>query len=243
MGVSQIEGPNGLAHARSEDLRALLGLLAENRRTLVSRTRAQNRLWPGLVQLSPDRFPNLLKDARARLCEVLGRPTGHGKLVIQNIAANGYRLNPELYTCDVWEFRDLVASSGTAGPGEKDTKLAAAAELYTGPYLSGLPHTWAQAASRQMARDVVRILSQLAASETDPEQALSHLEKATAIENTAEHLYRSRMQLYADLGRIMDMHHCFDELSEALKARATKPERQTFDLYRRLSAESDAHRG
>ncbi|MFI0352855.1 BTAD domain-containing putative transcriptional regulator [Actinomadura sp. 9N407] len=236
MGVNQVEGPNGLAHTRSEDLRALLGLLAENRRTLVTRTHAQDRLWPELVQLSPDRFPNVLKDARARICEALGRPTSHGKLVIQNIATNGYRLNPELITCDVWVFRDLVASSGAAGPGEKDTKLAAAAELYAGPYLAGLPHAWAQAASRRVARDMVRILSQLAASETDPERALSHLEKATGIEDTAEHLYRSRMQLYADLGRVLDVHHCFDELSEVLKHRAAKPERRTVDLYQQLSA-------
>ncbi|MFB4317621.1 BTAD domain-containing putative transcriptional regulator [Actinomadura sp. 21ATH] len=236
MGAHLIEGPNGLAHARSEDLRALYGLLAENRRTLVTRTHAQDRLWPG-VQLSPDRFPNLLKDARARLCEALGRATGDGKYVLQNIATNGYRLNPGLFTCDVWEFRDLLGEASMAGPGEKEAKLAAAVELYTGPYLAELPHPWAQAASRGVAKEVVRALSQLAAAEPDRERALAHLERATGIEKTAEHLYRSRMQLYAELGRTTDVHHCFDELSEVLKARSAKPDRQTIGLYRQLSGD------
>ena len=183
-----------------------------------------------------DRFPNLLKDTRIKLCDALGRPHNHGKHVIQNIGANGYRINPALYTCDVWQLHDLLAQAVTASDQEKTAALMAAVDLYAGPYLKDIPHGWAHTASRTVNREVVQALAELADLETAPARAVLHLERATDIDTTAEHLYRRRMQMYADRGRAEAVHHCYEQLNDRLKACGKKPEATTVQLYLRLTA-------
>jgi hypothetical protein len=43
------------------------------------------------------------------------------------------------------------------------------------------------------------------------------------------------MQIYGDLGRIAAVHHCYEQLSEHLRACGTRPEGQTLQLYRHLT--------
>jgi hypothetical protein len=52
---------------------------------------------------------------------------------------------------------------------------------------------------------------------------------------TLNSLYRQRMQIYGDLGRIEAVHHCYEQLNEYLKARGAKPDGQTVQLYRHLT--------
>jgi DNA-binding SARP family transcriptional activator len=233
MGWRVVMGPAGQFGSRVVDMWALLGLLAENRRLLLTRQAAQDKIWPDALP-TPDRFHVLLKDTRVKLCDALGRPRNHGKLVIQHLAGNGYRINPELFSCDIWRLRDVLASAATDHVQDKTTALAAAVDLYTGPYLPEIPHGWAQEAARTVRREVVQALTQLAQLNTNPEYAVFHLERATDLDVTAQPLYRQRMQIYAAKGRLEDVRYCYEVLNYHLNAAGRKPDAKTTELYRRL---------
>ena len=232
-GGCEVTGPSGTIRTESRDLYALLGLFAENRTQLLRRGDIEGKLWPD-AQVSQDRFYNLMKDARAKLRAALDRPADNSKDVIQNVGGGRYKINSELFTCDIWQLRDLLRKVPTVGPADKYPLLTAAVDLYTGRYLEGLGHHWAQDAARRIAHEIVDGLAQLAGLETDPERALVHLEEAARIDPTDQAVCGRRMQLYGQLNRIEAVRHCFEELTQALKARGARPDTPTVQVYRRL---------
>ncbi|MFF0771861.1 BTAD domain-containing putative transcriptional regulator [Nonomuraea wenchangensis] len=231
VGQCVIEGRNRTAGGWGTDTWALLGLLAEHRSSLLTKNAAGDKLWPE-AEAPHDRFAGLLKATRAKMCEALGMPGNYGRIVIQFMGSTGYRINPDLYTCDVWQIRDLLTTAARAKGPEKVATLIAAADLYTGPYLPGVPHGWARNAADALNRAVVQALAQLADLEEQPEAEIGYLERATELDGAAEHLYRRRMEVYAGLGRLQAIHYCYDELRERLCARGRKPSSQTEQLYR-----------
>ncbi|WP_158088882.1 AfsR/SARP family transcriptional regulator [Thermoactinospora rubra] len=234
MGRYEVSGPAGTSGVQATDMRALLGLLAENRMTLVTQAVVEDKLWDGIPP-SRHRFKVLMKATRGKMCEALGLPSSQGTAVIGNTGGYGYAINSELFTCDVWQLRDLLSKAASAADAEKAALLGAAVDLYIGPYLPDLPYTWAHHDARNLVRDVVQALSQLAALAETPDRGVTYLERATGIDPGAEHLYRARMQLYAGLGQLTAVHNCYDQLVEVLRERGRKPELQTAQLYRRLT--------
>ncbi|WP_185844753.1 bacterial transcriptional activator domain-containing protein [Nonomuraea sp. WAC 01424] len=234
VGQCVIEGGNRTAGGWGADTWALLGLLAEHRSSLLTKAAAGNKLWPE-AESPNDRFAGLLKATRAKMCEALGMPGNYGRIVIQFIGGTGYRINPDLYTCDVWQIRDLLAAEARAKGSEKTAALIAATDLYTGRYLPDVPHGWARNAADALSRAVVQALAQLADLEEQPEVEIGYLERATELDGTAEHLYRRRMEVYARVGRPQAIHYCYDELREQLRARGRKPSSQTEQLYSRVT--------
>lgn len=234
VGQCAIEGRNRTAGGWGTDTWALLGLLAEHRSSLLSKGAAGDKLWPEAAAQS-DRFAGLLKATRAKMCEALGMPGNYGRVVIQFVGGTGYRINPDLYICDVWQIRDLLSTAArTTGP-ERAAALIAAADSYTGPYLPNVPHAWVRTAADALNRSIVQALAQLADLEEQPELEIGYLERATELDGVAEYLYRRRMEVYARLGRPQAVHYCFDELHEQLRARGRKPSSQTEQLYRGIT--------
>ncbi|WP_344211248.1 bacterial transcriptional activator domain-containing protein [Nonomuraea bangladeshensis] len=231
VGQCVIEGRNRTAGGWGTDTWALLGLLAEHRSSLLTKGAAGDKIWPE-AEAPHDRFAGLLKATRAKMCEALGMPGNYGRIVIQFMGSTGYRINPDLYTCDVWQIRDLLTAAARAKGPEKVAALIAAADLYTGPYLPDVPHGWARNAADALNRAVVQALAQLADLEEQPEAEIVYLERATELDGVAEHLYRRRMEVYARLGRFQAIHYCYDEIRERLRARGRKPSSQTERLYR-----------
>ncbi|SDL63752.1 AfsR/SARP family transcriptional regulator [Nonomuraea jiangxiensis] len=234
VGQCIIEGRNRTAGGWGTDTWALLGLLAEYRSSLLTKSAAGDKLWPE-AEAPHDRFAGLLKATRAKMCEALGMPGNYGRIVIQFMGSTGYRINPDLYTCDVWQIRDLLTTAARAKGPERSAALIAAADLYTGPYLPDVPHGWARHAADALNRAVVQALAQLADLEEQPEIEIGYLERATELDGVAEHLYRRRMEVYSGLGRFQAIHYCYDELHERLRARGRKPSSQTGQLYRRVT--------
>ncbi|MFC4912274.1 AfsR/SARP family transcriptional regulator [Actinomadura gamaensis] len=234
LGGYRLEGPAGPVTFRRTDAWALLALLVEHRGQLLTRAMIEDRLWPD-ERVSDAKFNTLLRDTRARLCEALGYPSGKGRLVIRNVSGNGYQLNRELFTCDVWQLRDHAARAVTATGPAKTTALRAAVARASGAYLPDHDQLWARHTGRELTRTVVEVLTELAAAETTPECAVLHLERACEIDPTAEHLYRQRMQHYATLGRPTAIHHCFEQLAGELAGIGATPEERTSQLYRRLT--------
>lgn len=234
IGRYEVSGPAGACGVQAPDMRALLALLAENRTTLVPQAVIEDKLWDGEPP-SRHRFKVLVKTTRGKLCDALGLPSSQGTAVIRNTGGYGYAINPELFTCDVWQLRDLLAKAAALADAEKTATLEAAVDLYAGPYLPDLPYGWAHHDARNLVRDVVQALSQLAALADTPERGVTYLERATGIDPAAEHLYRARMHAYADLGQLTAVHNCYDQLVEVLRERSRRPEAQTTQLYRRLT--------
>ncbi|NRQ30648.1 hypothetical protein HII36_02170 [Nonomuraea sp. NN258] len=230
VGQRAIEGPNRSMGGWGTDTWALLGLLAEHRSALLSKTAACDKLWPE-ADCPSDRFAGLLKATRSKMCEALGMPGNYGRIVIQFVGGTGYRINPDLYHCDVWQIRDLLAAAARAAGPEKVAALIAATDLYTGPYLPDVPHSWARRTADVLNRSIVQALAQLADLEEQPEHEIDYLERATDLDGVAEHLFRRRMEVYARLGRPQAVHYCYDELTEQLRARGRKPSPQTERLY------------
>ncbi|WP_336213606.1 BTAD domain-containing putative transcriptional regulator [Nonomuraea sp. LPB2021202275-12-8] len=231
IGQCAIEGPNRTAGGWGTDTWALLGLLAEHRSSLLSKALAGDKLWPE-AGAQGDRFAGLLKATRAKMCDALGMPGNYGRVVIQFKGGTGYRINPDLYGCDVWQIRDLLAAAAVATGPEKTAALTTAVNLYTGTYLPGVPHPWAWETADSLNRGIVQALAQLADLENQPELEIGYLERATELDGVAEHLYRRRMEVYARLGRPQALHYCYDELREQLRARGRKPSSKTEQLYR-----------
>ncbi|MEV4808042.1 bacterial transcriptional activator domain-containing protein [Nonomuraea sp. NPDC049421] len=234
LGQCSIEGRNRTAGGWGTDTWALLGLLAEHRSSLLTKGAACDKLWPE-TEMPHDRFAGLLKATRAKMCEALGMPGNYGRIVIQFMGSTGYRINPDLYTCDVWQIRDLLTAAARAKGPEKAAALIAATDLYTGSYLPGVDLGWARGAADSLNRAVVQALAQLADLEEQPEAEVAYLERATELDGVAEHLYRRRMEVYARLSRLQAIHYCYDEVLERLRTRARRPSPQTEQLYRRLT--------
>ncbi|MEO3797721.1 bacterial transcriptional activator domain-containing protein [Nonomuraea sp. B10E15] len=233
IGQCVIEGPNRATGGWGTDTWALLGLLAEHRSSLLTKAMAGDKLWPEAAAPN-DRFAGLLKATRAKMCEALGMPGNYGRVVIQFKGGAGYRINPDLYGCDVWQIRDLLAAAAVATGLEKTTALTAAVNLYTGPYLPDVPHPWVRQTADALNRGIVQALAQLADLEEHPELEAGHLEHATELDAVAEHLYRRRIDVYARLGRTQAVHYCYDELREQLRIRGRKPSAKTEQLYREI---------
>ncbi|MFC9973903.1 BTAD domain-containing putative transcriptional regulator [Spirillospora sp. NPDC127200] len=236
LGAYTIEGAGGRREVTTTDTRALLGLLAEHRTMLLSSEEMVAKLWAGALP-SPERHRTVLKDARGKLCEALGQSADRGKDLIENVRASGCRLNPDLVTCDVWQFRDLLAAAAAADDHDRHAILTAAVNLHEGPYLSGVTHGWARSAARSITGELVQALSQLAALETDPELAAAHLERAAGVAPATEHLHRRLMQHYAKMNKNAAVHHTYQRLTEHLAERGAKPEMQTVRLYSQLVGE------
>ncbi|WP_158088829.1 AfsR/SARP family transcriptional regulator [Thermoactinospora rubra] len=234
IGRYEVSGPAGACGVQAADMRALLALLAENRTTLVTQAVIEDKLWDGEPP-SRHRFKVLVKATRGKLCDALGLPSSQGTAVIRNTGGYGYAINPELFTCDVWQLRDLLTKAAALADADKAAALEAAVDLYVGPYLPDLPYGWAHHDARNLVRDVVQALSQLATLADTRERGVAYLERATGIDPAAEHLYRARMHAYTDLGQLTAIHNCYDQLVEVLKERGRRPEAQTVQLYRRLT--------
>ncbi|GAA2406201.1 hypothetical protein GCM10010191_12740 [Actinomadura vinacea] len=217
-----------------KDTWALLGLLAEHRALPLPRETAYAKLWPDLDPAGDrDTFWKPMRDARTRLVQALGGGQA-GPQVIQKLGRSSYRVNAGFFTFDVWELRDALKAARMAGGADKVCALTSAVEKYVGTYLPGCDYEFARNAALALEREVVDALAQLA-DLSEPEAAVLHLERATCIDPTAEHLCRQRMEMNARLGRVAAVHHCYQELAHVLEGLQLRPASQTEEVYRRLT--------
>jgi hypothetical protein len=174
----------------------------------------------------------------AAIAEVAFTSAGRVRDVLRNFNTDGFRSLYPKYTGDrpptfTLPQRREIKKIAKSKPAEHDLPFSVwslttnkAVDLYAGPYLPDNPHSWAENASRALDREVVQALTQLAALETEPERAVLHLEKATHIDTTAQHLYGQRMPI-GDLARIAAVHHCWEQLTStprpAIRSRTARP--------------------
>jgi DNA-binding SARP family transcriptional activator len=237
LGRYEVEGPGGrVIGERAKDAWALLGLLAEFGTTGLPRETAYARMWPDAdPRVDRELFWRPMREVRAKLCDAQGRSGRSGTVMVQKLGSSVYRINPDLFTCDVWQLRDaLQTARSLTGPAQAEA-FADAIELYRGPYLPDCEYEFARSASVALDREVVRAIVRLAELQDDPERTLVHLERACQIDTLDEYLYRRRMQIHADLGQVHAVRCCYQEVRDHLALLDLKPEAHTVGLYRRLA--------
>ncbi|GAA3239806.1 hypothetical protein GCM10010468_76150 [Actinocorallia longicatena] len=229
----QCGGERSLVVSEFGDTEALLGLLAENRGIWLPLEGSETKIWPNGDQ-SAERGKTVKKDIRAKVKEALGKAYADP---LECARGTGYRLNADLLTCDVWEFRDLLTAASTAASAEQRKLLARAVRLYEGPFLQGVnaSRLWAADRARAYSRQAAEALTTLANLEDDPAEAVQLLEEAADIVPTSENVCKERMRRYAELGRPGAVESCYAQLVDALKAAGKRPNIHTTQTYQQLT--------
>jgi DNA-binding SARP family transcriptional activator len=158
-------------------------------------------LWPGEAPGHGARQRNTaLRKAR----DLLRAHTGTASAMWILYAGDRYRLDQDMISTDLWEFR---AALDAARDADGDTgRLAAyrqATALYRGPLCDGAGYEWAEPYAEAARRSVLDAWTRTAEllQDTDTEQALAALESAAAYDPHNEDTYLHIMRLQAGAGR------------------------------------------
>jgi DNA-binding SARP family transcriptional activator len=158
-------------------------------------------LWPGTTRSHGDRQRNLtLRKAR----DMLRARTGAASAMWILFSSDRYRLDQDLISADLWEFRAaLDAAREAAGDTARLAACRLAAGLYRGPLCEGAGYEWAEPFAEAARRSVLDARTRIAEilQDSDPEQALAALEAAAADDPHNEDTYLRIMGLQAAAGR------------------------------------------
>lgn len=148
-----------------------------------------------------------------------------------------YRVQPELFDVDVWEF-DRLLDEIDRDAGNAIELLNRAVDRYRGALLEGAYYDWAEPLRSHFQRRFVDALMRLAdiySGEGRQEDAVGALEKAIMVEPFGEYIYRRAMTLYADLGRRNEIWRLYRRLEGVLAEDLdAEPEEETVTLKDRL---------
>jgi DNA-binding SARP family transcriptional activator len=198
-------------------------------------------MWPD-TQLGRER--ERFWTALGNLRSVLRKATGATQLKAIERDGVRYRVDPAVFTVDLWRFQQALAAARRA---QLDPAVAAAlaqaGEAYGGVLLDGAPYAWVEVPRediRRRAVDALARLAQLRQAAGDLEGALGALEQAVAADPVAEELYRRVMRLEANLGRPDAVRRTYRLLARRLADLDVDPdpetERLVADLLRRPGA-------
>ncbi|MEV4170172.1 tetratricopeptide repeat protein [Nonomuraea sp. NPDC049709] len=115
-----------------------------------------------------------------------------------------YRIDRNLISVDLWEYEAALEQLKAAvEPGDRLAVLLKAAQLCTGELGEGLTAEWIEDQRYPLTRSQADVLSQLAELlvAEDPEQALSALERARALDPDTEETYFRIIRLQLRLNR------------------------------------------
>lgn len=198
-----------------------------------SREQAIEALWP---ETDPERGKETLGKQLRRI-----RPVLRSALRREDkfVARSGdiYRVQPELFDVDVWEFDRLLEEAN------RDTDRAAellrtAIDLCRGRLLEGAYYDWAEPLRSHFHRRFVDAMVRLAdihSAQGSHEDAVNVLEKAITVEPFGEYIYRKAMTSYADLGRRNEIWRLYRRLEAVLAEDLdAEPEEETVTLKDKL---------
>jgi DNA-binding SARP family transcriptional activator len=190
--------------------RILAALLAVKGNAGASAEQIDAMCWPDAEPEEMDRVAKWRADGlnslRKRLAAAMGQRSP--RLVLLDRATGRYRLNPELIATDLSTLAELTAAARVAGDTEQRLNLLAAAEpLCRGQLLDGELGDnldWSSDYTATYADEQVAILARLAniaSTAAQYDQALAALEKAAALTEDNETLYRQMFDILADASR------------------------------------------
>lgn len=178
-------------------------------------------------------FHSGLRDLRGPLVAATGRPKDSFVL----IEDGRYRLNPEIFTVDLWDFQAAAATSNAAqSDAERLAALTSIARLSHGPLMEGADYEWLDEVRHPLSRLQADALAQLAGllEAADPNQALAVLEQVRALDPDTEETYRRIITVQSRLGRLDHARRTARLLMSRLKLLGAVPEPATRDLFNRV---------
>ncbi|MEU4820285.1 BTAD domain-containing putative transcriptional regulator [Actinomadura sp. NPDC023710] len=200
----------------------------------ISRDQAINALWP---DHQPETATTQFNTAVANIRKTLRTATGLREPMYVTHIAGRYRLDPDLIDVDEQRLSATLAKArqATTDP-ERIAALTPVSDLYTAEFATDLTHDWAENHREHLRRAVIDALARLARllQHDHPEQALNTLEQAITHDPYAEPLYRSVMQLQAELGQPDAVHRTYRLLAARLADLDTEPDDETHQLLTNL---------
>ena len=145
--VSASEGNASVIRWKTAKAEELFALLVHYQGRVKSKDSIIDVLWP---ELEPKKSVNLFRVTCTYLRTALAE-MGFSHLLIREL--DGYRINTDLISCDLFSFRPVAHSVLPHGI----EKLEEASALYSGEYLEGKPYDWASGMRAQLESDYRKI--------------------------------------------------------------------------------------
>jgi DNA-binding SARP family transcriptional activator len=197
-------------------------------------------LWP---DAPPENMTNSLYTITSNIRRVLRDATGSGEAEFLLNIDDRYRLDSNLITVDLWQYRTALAAYVRAdNDDDRIQALTEAVNIWRGD-LSGWPTVeWLEPWRETVRRDAVDTLSRLAEllQTRQPEQALALLEHAITHDKYTEELYRRIMKLQSTLGRRDAIRRTYQLLESRLTEIDAEPDDETASLLQQLLAHTQS---
>ncbi|MGQ5262910.1 AfsR/SARP family transcriptional regulator [Micromonospora sp. ZYX-F-536] len=188
-------------------------------------------IWPGLpTHTLTGRLYTTLSDLRGtfRAADV---PT-----VIEH-AEDRYRLNPTLVDADLWRFNALNHDATTAVT-DRTTAWKAVTDTYTGELADGHTWPWLQQPREATRRIAIDAYAALAATETDPQQALTWLQRGIRVDPYNAELHQRAITAFATLGDQSAIAALYGSYTRRLAAAGLEPSDELRAVARHLARET-----
>ena len=191
-------------------------------------------LWPERDPTSAkETFHRTSSNARNRLREALG--TGPGAQLILSDGNGRWRLDSRQFATDLAAFHHALREANTAADREQRRRAREeAVRLYRGDLCAGSVFGWIDAHREHARIQAVAVHAELARTADGIDQALTHLQQATALAPTDEALYLEQAQLHVRTGNLAAVRRTRDLLTQALKAIDAHPTPATIRAFEDL---------
>ena len=190
-------------------------------------------IWPDAPASRPaNSFHATLSQLRRAMREAAASGPLLPDLVIHH--DSHYELNREVVSADLWRLQTALETRGI--PGQRLATLSDVPELYNGDLAADLTATWLEAPREALRRDVLDAFSVLthAIGDSDPERALTLLERARQLDPYNEAIYCDIARAQARLGQSDAVTRTLRLLTAALTEIDERPNPETVALCERL---------
>lgn len=192
-------------------------------------------LWPGIEPRNGGaRF-----DRYATLVRSQARGTEDSRMYIERVGDSSYRLEPDAWWVDAWEFERLVRDAErSTDVVEAVTRLRAAVALYGGEFCDDAYYPWLEGIRerfRTLFMEACGRLADLLSAAGKHDEALSALDRAIATDPVCDDLVRRAMATEAALGRRAAALTRYRKLQATLDEQVgVEPDPETQALVQRL---------
>ncbi|WP_405657758.1 hypothetical protein [Streptomyces sp. NBC_00079] len=154
-----------------------------------------------------------------------------------------YALDPDQVVVDFWDLQNALHDGRAAESDQyRQTALEQGIELFTGDLAEDVTSEWLEAPREALRRDVLDALGTLIRSRirTEPQRALTLLERARTLDRYNEAIYRDIGRIQARLGENTEVSRTLSLLSATLAEVDEEPARETMALFEFLQRHGPA---
>ncbi|MBV2365996.1 OmpA family protein [Streptomonospora nanhaiensis] len=174
---------------------------------------------------------NALSSARAVIRSAVESPD----LPVIEFHAGRYRLQPGLFTADLWDFNDAATAAKNSTGRTALPQRENAVSHYTHELLSDVSEPWVEC-ERQRCRTTAAQLCVKLAHAHQGEAKTEWFERACAIDPYNEVVHRYLIEAHAETGDADAAHRAYQRLAQNLREIGERPGRQLREFVERLTS-------